>query len=391
MIFFMENTSINNYKCPACGGGLTFNPTSGKVICEYCDSSFTVEEIEEIYKPQEIPESHAGEAEKPTVSADGFDSQESQWNTDSLNNDWGAEGANMKEYNCPSCGATLICESTTAATSCPYCGNPTVIEHQFAGALKPDYIIPFKLQKKEAIDALKGFYKGKKLLAKEFSDENHLEEIKGIYVPFWLFDGVANGSVMFRTTKVSVRRSGDTETTTTRHFECFRAGNIEFSKIPVDASEKMPDDMMDSLEPFDYNDIKDFSTAYLPGYFADKYDVSIDESTNRANTRCAGTFISTMEKSVVGYDSCRLVEKNINLQKGTVHYALLPVYLLYTKWNDQKFLFAVNGQTGRVVGNLPISKKRSALYFFTQTLIGLLIGGVVGAIGTFVLKFFDIL
>lgn len=386
----METKSINNYKCPACGGGLTFNPSLGKIVCEYCDSTFSVEEIEKIYEqPQGSSEQEVKDDSAPTIEDSGFDSGENQWDTDSLNSDWGAESANMKEYNCPSCGANLICDATTAATSCPYCGNPTIIEQQFAGNLKPDYIIPFKVQKKEAVAALKEFYKGKKLLAKEFSDENHLEEVKGIYVPFWLFNGSAKGSATFRTTKVSVHRYGNKETTTTKYFNCQRAGQINFEKIPVDASEKMPDDMMDSLEPFNYSEIKDFSTAYLPGYMADKYDVTVDQSLDRANNRCSTTFINAMRNSVSGYDSCRLIEKNIALEKGTVHYALLPVYLLYTKWNDQKFLFAVNGQTGKVVGNLPISKKRSMQYFFTQTLFGLIVGGIVGAIGAAILKFFE--
>lgn len=383
----MEMKSINNYKCPACGGGLTFNPTAGKVVCEYCDSSFTIQEIEQIYaQPQnQQSDSEVKDDDKPTVEADGFDSSDGDWNLHS-NDDWGAESSQMKEYNCPSCGANLICEQTTAATSCPYCGNPTVIETQFAGNLKPDYIIPFKIQKKEAVAALKEFYKGKKLLAKEFSDENHLEEVKGIYTPFWLFNGTAEGSLTFRTTTTHVSRHGNTETTTTRYFDCIRDGKIDFKNIPVDASEKMPDDMMDSLEPFNMGELTEFSTAYLPGYLADKYDVTIEQCTPRANNRCANTFVSEMEKTVVGYDSKRLTEKNINLRNGTVNYALMPVYLLYTKWKDQKFLFAVNGQTGKVVGDLPISKKLSFFYYLKNMIGGLLIGGALGFIARFVIK-----
>lgn len=388
----MEEKSINNYKCPACGGGLTFDPKTGKVVCEYCDSSYTIEEIEKIYKPAQTDEKpEDGKTEEAASTDESFNSETANWDTNSLNSDWGNDTPNMKEYNCPSCGANLICEETTAATSCPYCGNPTVIEQQFSGSLRPDYCIPFKVEKKEAVEKLKEFYKGKFLLPKLFSDQNHLEEVKGVYVPFWLFDGTAEGSVNFQTTKVSVTRHGNKETTTTRYFDCNRAGKIEFSKIPVDASQKMPDDMMDSIEPFDYNEMKSFSTAYLPGYLADKYDVTVDECSSRASTRCAGTFISEMESSVVGYDSCKVVSKNINLIKGAVHYALMPVYLLYTKWNDQKFLFAVNGQTGKVVGNLPISKGRSVLYFLRKMILGLVVGGIVGGIALWVLKMADVL
>ena len=383
----MEPKSINNYKCPACGGGLNFDPTSGKIICEYCDSSYTVEQIEEIYKPAEASSEEAHD-DPPEVSGEGFASAETNWDTDSLNSDWGEDTGNMKEYNCPSCGAVLICETTTAATSCPYCGNPTIIEQQFSGSLHPDYCIPFKLKKQDAIDKLKEFYKKKFLLPKLFSDENHLEEIKGIYVPFWLFDGTAEGTLTFRTTTKTSVKHGNSITTTTRYYDCIRSGKIDFSKIPADASEKMPDDMMDSLEPFDYKELKEFSTAYLPGYLADKYDVTVEQSTDRVNTRCSGSFVETMEKSVTGYSTCKLTSKNISLKSGKVYYALLPVYLLYTKWNDTKFLFAVNGQTGKVVGKLPISKGRAFLFFMLRFLGGLLIGGICGVIAYFVIKWF---
>ena len=192
----------------------------------------------------------------------------------------------MRVYSCPSCGAQLICEETTAATSCPYCGNPTVIPEQFSGILKPDYILPFKLSKEDAVSALKQHYKGKLLLPKLFRDNNHIEELRGIYVPFWLFDGEAEGSANYMATTTRVFRHGDTEITETSFYEVQRAGTLPFSRVPVDASRKMPDDYMDSIEPFDYAGLKPFSTAYLPGFFADKFDVSIEESSSRADKRC---------------------------------------------------------------------------------------------------------
>ncbi|HBB43208.1 MAG TPA: hypothetical protein DCZ74_06795 [Treponema sp.] len=376
--------SVINYQCLACGGGLQFNPTTGKLICEYCDSTFTIEEIEKAYGTQQSsakPETAENQTEdSSSADADSFDGAEPKWDTENLSSDWGADAANMKEYNCPSCGATIICDATTAATSCPYCDNPTVIETQFSGSLRPDYVIPFKLKKQEAINSLKEFYRDKKLLPKEFAEENHLQEIKGVYVPFWFFNGKAHGRAVFETTTSSSHISQNTETTTVRHFECVREADIEFDKVPVDASEKMPDDMMDSLEPFDYSEMKDFSTAYLPGYLADKYDVSVDKCFERANKRCAETCLKTLRRSVGGYDTCRLLSKNITLEKGVVNYGLLPVYLLYTKWSDQRFLFAVNGQTGKVVGNLPVSKKKAVGRFLGTFLTALVIGGAIAAV-----------
>ena len=355
----MEPKSINNYKCPACGGGLNFDPTSGKIICEYCDSSYTVEQIEEIYKPAEASSEEAHD-DPPEVSGEGFDSAETNWDTDSLNSDWGEDTGNMKEYNCPSCGAVLICETTTAATSCPYCGNPTIIEQQFSGSLHPDYCIPFKLKKQDAIDKLKEFYKKKFLLPKLFSDENHLEEIKGIYVPFWLFDGTAEGTLTFRTTTKTSVKHGNSITTTTRYYDCIRSGKIDFSKIPADASEKMPDDMMDSLEPFDYSKMIDFEPGYLSGHMAERFDEDADHNIERVKRRMWTSADTVLRQSVTGYSSVKKTGGSLQQFDRDVRYALFPVYVFNIGYQGKDYHYAVNGQTGKIVGELPFSK---ALYW----------------------------
>ncbi len=347
-------TQITNYQCPACMGPLHFVGESGRLECDYCGSNFNVAEIEALYKEKEQKAAKAAEdTENAPVTKDG-----SEWDVSGLNEDWGADAEGMRTYSCPSCGAELLCEATTAATSCPYCGNPTVVPGQFSGILKPDYVLPFKLSKEDAIKALKKHYLKKPLLPSTFSKANHLEEIKGVYVPFWMYDGEASGSAQFHATQVHTYTSGDYEITETSHYDVRRAGSLGFEKIPVDASSKMPDDYMDSIEPYDYSDLKPFSTAYLPGFLADKYDVSVEDSRERADKRCVGSLICALKGTVSGYTTCNETSRNIHLKRGKVHYALLPVWLLNTKWEGKDFLFAMNGQTGKLVGNLPVSTKR---------------------------------
>ena len=341
-------TQVINYQCPACTGPLHFVGESGRLECDHCGSSFDVAEIEALYVEKEQKA-----AEAASSAEDG-----SQWDASGLNEDWGADGAAMRAYCCPSCGAELICEETTAATSCPYCGNPSVVPGQFSGILKPDYVLPFKLSKEDAIKALKKHYLKKPLLPSSFSKANHLQEIKGVYVPFWMYDGEASGSVRFHAAQVHTYTSGDYEVTETSHYDVRRSGSLCFEKIPVDASSKMPDDYMDSIEPYDYAELKPFSTAYLPGFLADKYDVSVEASRERADKRCAGSLVCALERTVSGYTSCSETSRDIRLKRGKVHYALLPVWLLSTKWEGKDFLFAMNGQTGKLVGKLPVSAKR---------------------------------
>lgn len=346
-------TQITNYQCPSCTGPLHYVGSSGKLECDFCGSSYDVAEIEALYAEKEekaIETTLASEKENQM----GASSDNNVWDTSDLQ-EWGAEEDQMQAYSCPSCGAELICDKSTAATSCPYCGNPTVISGQFSGGLKPDYIIPFQIGKEKAVEALKAHYKGKFLLPKHFTDENHIQEIRGVYVPFWLFDGKAEGNAYYEATCSHTYTSGDYEVTETKHYDVYRAGFVTFERVPVDASSKMPDDHMDSIEPYHYEELKSFSTAYLPGFLADKFDVTVEKSITRADKRCEGTLSSALRKTVKNYDTCIVNHESIHLQRGKVHYAMMPVWMLNTKWKGKDFLFAMNGQTGKLVGDLPVS------------------------------------
>ena len=228
-------TQVTEFKCPACTAPLHFSEETGRLECDYCGSSFTVAEAEAFSAEKEQQAAEAFEKAAAEARADA-----GSWERPDGQDSWGEEADHLKTYRCPSCGAELICDEATAATSCPYCGNNTIISGQFHGMQKPELVIPFKLGKEEAVKTLKAHYKGRPFLPKSFSDENHIQEIKGIYVPFWLFDGQAEADVRFTATRSSVMVTARERITTTRYFDVRRAGTVKFEKIPVDASRKMP-------------------------------------------------------------------------------------------------------------------------------------------------------
>ena len=350
---------LTNYQCPACTAPLTFSPQTGRLDCEFCGSSYDIKEMEAL------------QAEKEAKAA-------AQWDESTLTDDWGPEAAGMRAYNCPSCGAQLLCDQTTAATACPYCGNPTVVPGQFDGALKPDYVIPFKLSRKQAIEAMQKHYRGKPFLPKTFQETHTLEKIQGVYVPFWLYDGKASGEFCFDALRLRVYRQGDYEITERYLYDVIRSGSIAFEKVPVDGSSKMPDDYMDAIEPFDYSELKPFSTSYLPGFLADRYDVTVEACNSRADERCLNTLENTVRDSIIGFNQCTTRTRDTQLERGKVHYAMLPVWLLNVQWDGQTYLFAINGQTGRTVGKLPASRVR-ALAFFAKLAVPLSALGVLAA------------
>ena len=346
---------ITNYQCPNCFGPLHFVGSSGQVECDHCGSRFDVAEIEKLY------------ADKDQAAAAAVEG--AHWDVTTAGGAWSAEeAAHMRSYSCPSCGAELICADVTGATSCPYCGNPTIVPGQFTGQLKPDCLIPFKLDKNAAVEGLKQHYKGKVFLPKDFVKSNHIEDISGVYVPFWLFDAQSDADIRYTGIKKHKHTRGDEEITITEYYDVSRKGGIAFSKVPVDASKRMPDAHMDAIEPYDYVELRPFSSAYLPGFLADKYDVDSNTCSQRANARIETSTKDAFRATVIGYDTVQEDRANINIRSGDIDYALMPVWMLNSKWNGKDFLFAMNGQTGKLIGDLPMSWGKFWLTFFAIAL-----------------------
>ncbi|MBE6559588.1 MAG: hypothetical protein E7662_00570 [Ruminococcaceae bacterium] len=338
---------IQEYKCPCCGGAIEFDSSLQKMKCPYCDTEF---EMETLASYDDALKSERADDMKWEQQAD---------------NSWeDGETDGLSVYVCKSCGGEIVGDETIAATSCPFCDNPIVIMGQFAGDLKPDYVIPFKLDKKAAVETLQKHYMGKKLLPKVFKDQNHIEEVKGIYVPFWLFGADVDAQARYKATRLRHWSDSRYNYTETSFYSVLRGGSVGFERVPVDGSTKMDDTLMESLEPYNFADAVDFQTAYLSGYLADKYDVDAEASIARANERIKKSTQDAFRETVNGYSS--VVEENLNvrLQNGTAKYALYPVWLLNTTWNGQKYTFAMNGQTGKFVGDLPVDKGAYRRYLF---------------------------
>ncbi len=331
--------TLQEYKCPCCGGAIAFDSASQKMKCPYCDTEFDMEAL------------RGYDAELQGTQADRM-----EWET-AAGGEWqSGEADGLRSYVCKSCGGEIVGDANTAATSCPFCGNPVVMMGQLTGALRPDYVIPFKLDKKAAKAGLMNHLAGKRLLPKVFKSQNHIDEIKGVYVPFWLFDTDADAQVRYRATRVRMWSDDDYDYTETSHYLVHRAGSVGFEHVPVDGSVKMADDLMESIEPYNFADAVDFQTAYLAGYFADKYDVTAEQSVERANERVRRSTEQAFAATVEGYDSVTPENTNIQLHGGRTKYALYPVWLLNTTWNGRRYTFAMNGQTGKFVGDLPLDK-----------------------------------
>lgn len=352
---------IKTYKCPCCGAALKFDSEKQTLFCQACENSYTAEQLE-----------NYDDAES---TADGTDFN---WNDteahDTVNSD------NMCVYSCPSCGAEIVGDETMAATECAYCSNPVMVTSKLSGMLKPDLVIPFSVSKDEAKKIYKSYTAHLRLLPKLFSEENRIEKINGIYVPFWLFDCNADAKFTYAATNTHIWRDSKYRYTKTDHFSIIREGTLFFRKVPVDASSKMPDDYMDALEPYNYNELKEFDMSYLSGFYADRYDVDAQKSRDRASTRIEDTTKDTFRNTVSGYATVSQRHGAINTKVKSAKYALLPVWILNTKYKGVNYLFAINGQTGKFVGNLPVDSGKYCKWLFG-------VAGIVAAVAQILLFF----
>ena len=326
-----------NFKCPACGGALEFSSGSQKMKCPYCDTEVDLEAFNQDKAEQQAHRQAAGTPEREKGGG-SYSAHEQQ---------------NLGLYVCESCGGELVVSEHTGATSCPFCGNPQVISKAFEGVMKPDLVVPFKLDKQKVREQYFAHLKGKHFLPAAFRDENHLAEFKGVYVPFWLFDSTMDAALTFKCEKIKRWEDAKFRYVEHKYYRVYREGTMRFENVPVDGSDKVDNDLTDSLEPFDPAAGEPYQDAFMAGYLAQTYERSEDECVGRAHERMESSAVKVIESTVTGYDRVSVEEQDIQPLRTRARYALLPVWLLNTTWQDKKFHFAMNGQTGRFVGNLP--------------------------------------
>lgn len=346
----MADTSVS-FKCPNCSAPLAYAPGADHVTCEYCGTELSIADLEAFYAAKEENAAKAEEA------------RQKKWDTDGAGKEWSEDEAKiLRAFTCSSCGAEIVCDENTIATECCYCGNPTMIAQRYDGALRPDYVIPFQKTKKDAQEAFRNFYKGKLLLPSNFVSQNRVDAIQGMYVPFWLFDSKVTATASYKAKNVNTFVVGKNQITEERVYRCDREGEMKFNRVPMDGSKKMDDTWMESIGPFDYSTMVPFTTAYLAGYLADKYDVPAEEMAPRADELVTNTALAQMDDTVTGYTSCNREDGFVSKDENTVSYALAPVWILSTTYNGTPYTFIMNAQSGKFVGSLPVDKNKASMY-----------------------------
>lgn len=294
-----------------------YSPEKQKMYCPYCES----EESEELQRP-----------------ADG------------------------NIHICPDCGGEIPLKEHTAATQCPYCGNYLILDERVEGEYLPGKMIPFKLGKDTCKKVLRDKFEKSVFAPTDFLSEVRLNSMQGTYVPFWFYDYDVNVDYQAEGTKVKNWVSGNMSYTETSYYDVRRNMDIGFRDIPVDASVEMPDDVMDLMEPYDYKQLTTFEPRYMSGFYAEKYNMGADQMESRAKQKMMEDTGALTKAQVGGYSSVRQLRNDVRVQDAGQTYGLLPVWKYLYRYEDKEYPFYVNGQTGKIVGTVPISMGKLCVY-----------------------------
>ncbi|AHM63923.1 MULTISPECIES: TFIIB-type zinc ribbon-containing protein [Paenibacillus] len=318
---------VIEYKCPNCGSGMVFDSETGMLSCHSCGREDNIDTIPDPLTNRVFSEDEA------------------------------------HEYHCNNCGAVIMTEVETSATVCSFCGSAVVLGDRLTGKLAPAQVIPFSISKEEAIAAFKKWCKNGRLTPNRFMIADRIKGITGMYVPFWLYELHNQIEVQGEGNQVRTYTSGDYEYTETKHFDVYRKIRLNYVKVPIDAAEKMNDELMDKLEPFPYDQLKPFKTPYLAGYIAEKYSYNEEELFPRVKDKVKEYIDAYIQSTVSEYTSVSYTEKQIDTTLKQADYVLLPVWVIHYDYNQLEHTFAMNGQTGKVVGKPPISKFKVTAWF----------------------------
>ena len=361
--------SVILYKCPNCGGELVFDPSLQKYTCPYCQSIFTQQEIDSY--------AVAGAQGREEEDAQSGQPQDESASQEHAKEEQSFEGAVY--YSCPSCGAQIITDATTAATFCYYCHNPVVLEGRLSGAFLPDQVLPFEIDREKAVAMFREKIGKKWFVPRAFFNEEQIEKLTGIYYPYWVYSCRMDGQMEGTGTKVRVYMAGDREITETSIYGVARAGKITFDHLTRNALKKTDRLLVENVQPFSLEGMQPFSMGYLSGFQAEKRDMETDAFAGEVHKAVEGYASNVLRDSISGYSTFTTSYKNFVTEEEHWKYVLLPVWVLtYAGAGGKIYYFAMNGQNGNVSGSFPINWGKlsavSAMIFAVITVLGLLGG-----------------
>lgn len=363
------------YKCPNCGGGLKFDPASQKFKCEFCLSEFSEAEMKELEEKEAkknagAPEDTAGPGTAGGEMGPGAPGTEEA----------GGKAPRTVVYTCPSCGAEIVTDETTAATFCYYCHNPVVLSGRLSGEFLPDYVLPFAMDKKKATEIFLNWIGKKKFVPKAFFSQDQIEKFSGVYFPYLMYSCKVEGEISAEAEKNRTWTAGNIRYTEHKRYQVARAGELDVKHVTRNALSKSNHALVEGVLPFEMEKLIPFQQGYLSGFLAEKRDMDGSQFTPEVEQEVKDYTIQNLTSSIRDYQSVQVRDSKTRIRDPKWTYALLPVWVLTyrDRRTDRLYYFAMNGQTGKTCGKLPVDKGKLAGLFagiFLPVFAFLMIGG----------------
>lgn len=366
----------DSVKCPNCSANLVFDADRQVMFCEYCLGTFTAEQLKSLAK-EVVPG-----ADTETDAGERIHKEHAQEN---IKKSLGDEG---QQFVCNACGATVVTDKNTSATFCAFCGSPALINQRLTEEFSPDYIIPFKYGREQAISKFFSWCKGGRWTPFDFVSDKNIEKLTGLYVPFWLYDVESKVDIIGEGVEEHSFTTGDTTTITTSYYTVGRKSKMVWEHIPLDGAKGIDDALMEAIEPFNFKEMKAFDPLYMQGFFAERYDLTGDDMKPRLLDRVKSYITQELKPSLKKYNkSFKVTEDHSEIYEPGMQYAMLPVWFLHYQYNKKDYYFCMNGQTGEIAGTPPVSRLKRIILFFailaiaaaiTRLIVGCILGGFVG-------------
>ena len=332
---------MQKYNCKNCGAELYWDSNASCLKCEYCDAEYQPSDFDvgstdtegDIQAKQVEPEK-ADEYAKATDDSDSIE---------------------LVVYKCNHCSAEIVTAKSTIATTCAYCGRAISITEKLVDDFKPDAVIPFLFDETKAKEAYKKYIHSSCLTPKDFGKDSVIKKMKGVYVPFWLHSFKNRTDAVVYGENVVSHRRGNDKVIEHHMYHITVDASGTFTNIPTDALKNLDNGLMDALEPFDYSKLEAFNPAFMAGFYAEEYNEDENVTISRATGRAKKTMLSQIEHAAGVYGIKHIKSSNESITERESRYTMLPVWLLHVEYKNKEYMFAINGETGKIVGKLPIS------------------------------------
>ncbi len=366
-------SEAKQFHCPNCNADLKFSPGQQQFTCDYCRSAFTEADVlayqRKYMQTEQEYRSKQGQIPPEQNVSDQERRAREQFNEETM------------LYTCPSCGAEIMCDRNTAAAFCYYCHNPVILKGRVDGMYRPSMVLPFGFDKNAAVEKYKAWAKKKWFIPKDLTSSVQVEKLTGLYVPFWVARSSTSSRMEAVGENVRTWSSGSYRYTETTSYRVVREATINYEGVPADGSQKIEDQLMEAIEPFDYSQARPFNMAYLSGFYADKYDVDKEQVLPRIQERMYQNNAKMLD-ATTNYSYLKRRQQYNRTDSLSWDYMLLPVWFMTFQYQGKLWEYAVNGQTGKVSGELPISKTK---LFWIGMLIALGVAAVLFLGGYFFL------